>query len=176
MIKCEFSLIFKDSTQATLIRRIDDAVGATAVHFVNGIWGQISVGIFADPVSGPKGLLIDGSTYQLKVQAISAISLVIWTGITSFLIIWGVNKISPIRFDEEEEMKGADHVEYTQGVNGDRELQALLPSQKKHVRIMTPMATVIDDPMVTLDYDGLGHRKPFKNFHENVLYDYNERF
>ena len=37
-------------------RKIDDAVGATAVHLVGGIWGEISVGLFADPIDGHQGL------------------------------------------------------------------------------------------------------------------------
>lgn len=141
------------------------------MHLVNGIWGQISVGMFADPVSGPKGFFINGSTYQLKVQTISAISLVIWSGITTFLVIWSVNKISPIRLDEEEEMKGADHVEYTQMVIGERDPPLTsLPTHKKHVR--AGKTNDFDDP--TSHYDGLGHRKPFKNLDDILGYDSNE--
>lgn len=121
---------------------------------MNGIWGQISVGIFADPPNGPKGLLIDGSTYQLKVQAISAFSLMIWSGTTSFLIIWGVNKISPVRLSEEEELKGADF-EYTQPLEGIRDIQASLPISKKNANMMR----VFDDTPPA--YEGLTHRKPF---------------
>lgn len=93
-------------------RKIDDAVGATAIHLVNGVWGQLSVGLFADPESGPKGIFLGGGFYQLIVQAISAISLSIWAASATIAILWIVNKIIEIRLEPDEEMQGSDLIEH----------------------------------------------------------------
>lgn len=48
--------------------RIDDPVGAIAVHGLAGVWGTIAVGLFGRPELGIDGLLATGSTAQLGVQ------------------------------------------------------------------------------------------------------------
>jgi Amt family ammonium transporter len=63
-------------------RRIDDPVGATAVHGACGVWGVLATGLFADDaLSGPglngvdgpvRGLLFGGAWHQLAAQAIGA--------------------------------------------------------------------------------------------------------
>lgn len=93
-------------------RGIDDAVGTTSVNYVNGVWGHISVGLFADPISGPKGLFINGHWYQLTVQIISATCLSIWAGLAGLLMMWLIDKITPIRLTSEDEITGCDYTEH----------------------------------------------------------------
>ena len=56
--------------------RIDDPVGATAVHLANGVFGTIAVGLFADPTVAPsaavakRGLFMGGGMDQLGPQLI----------------------------------------------------------------------------------------------------------
>jgi Amt family ammonium transporter len=77
--------------------KIDDPVGALSVHLINGIWGTLAVAIFgtASFMTQLKGIVVIG---------ILAFSL-------SYITIFIINKISPFRADEEEEIEGLDSVE-----------------------------------------------------------------
>lgn len=51
------------------IARIDDPVGAVSVHFANGVWGTIAVGLFSNGGDGVgKGLFYGGGFAQLGTQ------------------------------------------------------------------------------------------------------------
>lgn len=97
---------------------IDDPVGASAVHGVSGIWGVIAVGLFADnPVplgttNGRMGLFKGGGWYLLGVQSLSAFALTAWGLGTTYLLLWCIDKIIPIRMDANEELLGADLMEH----------------------------------------------------------------
>ncbi|KAF7283352.1 hypothetical protein GWI33_000863 [Rhynchophorus ferrugineus] len=98
--------------------KIDDPVGASAVHGVGGIWGIIAVGIFAESpyplntTSGRNGLTKGGGWYLLGVQTLTALCLVSW-GITSTIVLlWFIDKVIPIRMDVHEELLGADITEH----------------------------------------------------------------
>ena len=56
------------------VLRVDDPVGAISVHGTNGIWGVISVGLFADGTNGVKGLFY-GDPTQLVAQLIGVATL-----------------------------------------------------------------------------------------------------
>jgi ammonia channel protein AmtB len=101
----------------TLNRKVDDAAGATAVHLVNGVWGQLSVGLFADPPKGSKGIFLGGGPYQLVVQAISSISLTVWAATTTLGILFIINRIIRIRLNEDDERAGCDSTQHFQGEN-----------------------------------------------------------
>ena len=84
--------------------RIDDPVGAVSVHFINGIWGTLAVGIFGS----------NAGLYQFGVQALGVISISAFTVATG-LLIWGVLKATiGIRVETHEEMKGLDLSEHGQ--------------------------------------------------------------
>ena len=109
---------------------VDDPVGAVAVHFCNGIWGTISVGLFAtksapafargigdgvnfgaNQIAG-EGLFYGGGFKQLGLQLLGLFSPAAWTAVTitiSFLII---KKIFGLRVSREEEMEGLDVKEH----------------------------------------------------------------
>jgi len=100
---------------------IDDPVGAFPVHGLNGIWGVISVGIFADGTYGNYttdmphviGLLYGGGFNQLIAQAISAIVCFIWAFVMGW-ITFSIAKIlfNGIRISPEEETEGVDIIEH----------------------------------------------------------------
>ncbi|XP_017847227.1 putative ammonium transporter 2 [Drosophila busckii] len=97
---------------------VDDPVGASAVHGVCGIWGVIAVGLFADnPIpmdttNGRSGLFKGGGWYLLGIQTLSAFCLACWGICSTFLLLYIVNKIIPIRMDPHEELLGADLTEH----------------------------------------------------------------
>ncbi|KAK6636427.1 hypothetical protein RUM43_010088 [Polyplax serrata] len=97
---------------------LDDPVGASSVHGLCGIWGVISVGLFAvspEPLTttnGRNGLFYGGGWYLLGVQCLACMCLGAWAIITTLVLLWFVNIIIPIRMKEYEELLGADLVEH----------------------------------------------------------------
>ena len=91
--------------------RIDDPVGATSVHLVNGIWGTLAVGIFAADVGtgyDVKGLLGGGGFTQLINQFIGVLACGAFTIVFS-VIAWMVLKaVFGLRVSLEEEINGLD--------------------------------------------------------------------
>lgn len=96
----------------------DDPIAATSVHWLGGIWGQISVGLFAqNPVplantDGRSGLLMGGGWYLLLVQCFSSLVLSFWGIISTYPYFCILNKIIPLRMTPENEIKGADTTEH----------------------------------------------------------------
>lgn len=96
---------------------MDDPVGATAVHGIGGIWGVVAVGLFAEAVplgttNEHSGVFIGGGWYLFGVQLLAAVSLTIWGLASTFILLFLVSKISPLRMDEHEELLGADFSEH----------------------------------------------------------------
>jgi Amt family ammonium transporter len=90
--------------------RVDDPVGALAVHLANGIWGTLAVGLFAVPgyAEGVTGLFYGGGFGQLGVQAVGVVAV----GVVAFglsLGFWALlKKTVGIRVSREEEIGGLD--------------------------------------------------------------------
>jgi len=98
--------------------KIDDPVGALSVHLINGIFGTLSVGLFAkDGITGiatGNGLFYGGGLKLLIAQLTGIVAV----GLYSFLIamlIWFILKASiGIRVNKEEEVLGLDIGEHGQ--------------------------------------------------------------
>lgn len=91
--------------------RVDDPVGAVAVHFCNGIWGTIAVGLFATtsaPASEVSGLFYGGGFGQLGIQLVGIVSVLIWTGITMFIVFKIIDKTLGLRVTDIEQIDGLD--------------------------------------------------------------------
>ncbi|MGS2727620.1 ammonium transporter [Psychroserpens sp. BH13MA-6] len=78
--------------------KLDDPVGAIAVHLFCGIWGTLAVGIF--------GKL--ASTDQFISQLVGVGSYALFCILTSFIIIFALKKTVGIRVSEKEEFEGLD--------------------------------------------------------------------
>lgn len=93
---------------------IDDPVGAVGVHFANGIWGTLAVGLFASPAApaGLEGLLYTGSVKLLGLQAMGIAALLLWTGVLMTLTFFVIKKTVGLRVSQEEEIKGLDRTEH----------------------------------------------------------------
>ena len=82
--------------------KLDDPVGAIAVHLICGIWGTLAVGIFGEMAG------IDQFITQLiGVGIVGAFSVV-----TAFIILIIIKKTIGLRVDKEEEIKGLDLSEH----------------------------------------------------------------
>lgn len=105
--------------------KIDDPVGAVAVHGINGLWGILALGLFADGTYGDgwngvggtvKGLFY-GDPSQLVAQIIGILTAIIFV----FVTMYGFFKIQDkyfggIRVTKKDEVEGLDMPEM--GING----------------------------------------------------------
>ena len=99
--------------------RIDDPVGAVAVHMMNGIWGTFAVGLFAtDTAPGfavagiEKGLFYGGGFHQLGLQCLGIITVGAWAAITITITFAVIKATIGLRVSEEEEILGLDPTEH----------------------------------------------------------------
>ena len=93
--------------------RIDDPIGAVAVHGFCGIWGTWAVGLFATgDFADFKGLFYGGGTKQLFAQVWGNGLVVIVTLVVSFLMFWAVKATRTLRVSEEGELEGIDFHEH----------------------------------------------------------------
>lgn len=95
---------------------IDDPVGAVAVHFFNGLWGTIAVGLFAT-TSAPEndtvvGLFYGGGFDLLGKQLIGIIAVLAWTAVTITIAFLIIKATVGLRVSEEEEIVGLDSTEH----------------------------------------------------------------
>ncbi len=98
------------------VLRVDDPVGAVAVHMLNGIWGTIAVGLFSTTsVPGNDsivGLFYGGGFEQLGIQMVGMLSTAAWTAVTITLVFLLIKKTLGLRVSEEEEIEGLDSTEH----------------------------------------------------------------
>ncbi len=100
--------------------RIDDPIGAVPVHMFNGIWGTLSLGLFAtgqfglptpmgmDASVSVKGLFYGGGTTQLMAQAIGSGAITLATLVAAFVLMYAVKATGTLRVSREGEIEGLD--------------------------------------------------------------------
>ena len=104
--------------------KVDDPVGAVAVHMANGIWGTLAVGLFATKsapgyaiamdggaITAP-GLFYGGGVKQLGLQCIGILSVAAWTAVTITIAFYVIKAIFGLRVTPEEELQGLDATEH----------------------------------------------------------------
>ena len=102
---------------------IDDPVGAVAVHFCNGIWGTVAVGLFANPkvpgyslanADGKQlaGVFYGGGFELFGYQLLGMIAVLAWTGVTITLTFYAIKKTIGLRASRHEEVVGLDITEH----------------------------------------------------------------
>ena len=96
--------------------KLDDPVGAISVHGVNGFWGVIALGLFADGkygdglngvAGGVRGLFY-GDPTQLYAQLIAIAVLLVWGFGVSFVFFKILDKVWGLRIAPEAELEGLD--------------------------------------------------------------------
>jgi len=104
------------------VLKVDDPVGAIAVHGYCGTWGLLAVGIFsvgmgngipdgAVYAAGAPGLLY-GGVNQFMVQVVGALAAVIWAFVAGLIVFKLIDVVIGLRVSEREELEGLDVTEH----------------------------------------------------------------
>lgn len=111
------AVVYQGSSDLLVMLRIDDAIDASPVHFFCGIWGVVSVGVFAvDELimdagyvsPHDEGFLYGKGGKQLGVQLLGALTIAAWTLGTSGILFFVLKAIGMLRVDSETEESGLD--------------------------------------------------------------------
>ncbi len=105
------------------VLHVDDPVGAVAVHMMNGIWGTIAVGLFANPdvpgyalkdTSGNQlaGLFYSGGFELFGKQLLGIVSIALFSAVSMTLVFIVIKKTIGLRASEQEEIIGLDITEH----------------------------------------------------------------
>ena len=78
--------------------KLDDPVGAVAVHLICGIWGTLAVGIF--------GAMASFDQFLIQLAGVGAAAA--FCSLTAFIILFTIKKVSGLRVSEKEELEGLD--------------------------------------------------------------------
>jgi Amt family ammonium transporter len=99
------------------VLKVDDPVGAVAVHGINGAWGCLSIGLFADGSYGggwngvaaaPLGILYGGGIGQLVAELIGVGTNVLFVFTSALAFFWVVGKTVGNRTTAVAEIEGLD--------------------------------------------------------------------
>ena len=92
--------------------KLDDPVGATSVHLVNGVFGTIAVGLFAeDGITGTatgNGLFMGGGTDLLVAQLTGVVAVGAFSFTVSLVLWYIIKAVMGLRVSKEEEIEGLD--------------------------------------------------------------------
>jgi Amt family ammonium transporter len=88
--------------------KVDDPVGAVAVHGVNGLFGTLAVGFFA--LEG--GLFFGGGMALLITQIVGVVTIALFSFILTFILMKLIKSLVGIRITSEEEEAGIDSVSF----------------------------------------------------------------
>lgn len=88
----------------------DDTLDAFGVHGIGGIWGALATGLFATKAVNPAGAdgLFYGNPIQFMIQIKAVLVTIVYAFVGTMILLWIVNKISPLRASEREETIGLD--------------------------------------------------------------------
>jgi Amt family ammonium transporter len=94
------------------VLKVDDPVGAIAVHGFNGLWGQLSVGLFADGVANYGGFQVKGLFFgdagQLGAQVIGALACFVYVFGISWIFFKLYHVLFGLRVSAKTELAGLD--------------------------------------------------------------------
>jgi len=92
----------------------DDALDVWGVHGVGGAIGILFVGIFAGAAVNKVSGLIEGNVHQFLIQLLGMVIAVVYSFLATYILLWLVNLVAPVRVPERVETKGLD-----QGIFGE---------------------------------------------------------
>lgn len=121
-----FAVLFFDKL------KIDDPVGATAVHLANGVFGTLAVGLFAQdsimPNTTGSGLFFGGGTKLLIAQLTGIATVAVFTFVLSYIFWIAVKATMGLRVSEHEEIEGLDIGEHGQAAYPDFAISSISSS------------------------------------------------
>ena len=88
--------------------KIDDPVGAVAVHGCNGLWGTVAVGLF----DYNNGVFYGGGFHQLGVQVLGVVCIAAYTAVAMTIVFTILKHTIGLRVSAEEEIMGLDIAEH----------------------------------------------------------------
>jgi len=98
---------------------VDDPVGAISVHGVNGLWGVLATGIFADGTANYGGFQVTGLLYgnvgQFVAQVVGAVVAFVWAFGGSWIFFKILDRFVKMRVSPEVELAGLDIPEMGMG-------------------------------------------------------------
>jgi Amt family ammonium transporter len=101
------------------VLRVDDPVGAVAVHALNGVWGTVAIGLFASANAGimtdmgaVNGLFYGGGFSQLGIQLLGTLVISAWSFGTMVATFYLMKVTIGIRVSVKEELEGLDISEH----------------------------------------------------------------
>ena len=95
--------------------RIDDPVHCISTHGITGLWGVVVVGLVVEkhPLMSKNSGVFKGGTWKiLGIQVLAAVSIALWTSITTFVQLYIIDKAIGLRMPREKEIDGADKWEH----------------------------------------------------------------
>lgn len=118
--------------------KVDDPVGAISVHLINGVWGTLALGLFAEeqfmPGTTGNGLFFGGGLTRFIAQLTGVVSVGVFVFVSS-MIFWSLIRATVgLRVPPDEEMEGLDIGEH--GILAYPEFQA--PSEGRGSPGMAP--------------------------------------
>ena len=111
------ALLYFAGDKLTLLLKIDDPLNAGTVHFLGGLWGALSVGVFATKEAVTfvyqrdglnYGFIMGGGGAQIAVQIVGCIVIMFWSALFSSVIWLSLRFAGILRVSESSERSGLD--------------------------------------------------------------------
>lgn len=101
-------LVYGATEWLATVARLDDVVGAVAVHGVCGAWGTLAAGLFASPE------ILGGTSrlWQVSVQVLGVVACFGWTFLMSYSLFSLMHAIWGLRVSPEDELLGLNVSEH----------------------------------------------------------------
>lgn len=88
--------------------RYDDSLDAFGLHGVGGLAGAILTGVFAAEAVGGAPGLVEGNVMLAWTQTWGALAVAAYCAVMTFVVIWLIERVLPLRVDAEDEVAGID--------------------------------------------------------------------
>ena len=92
-------------------RNWDDALDVWAVHGIGGVVGILALGLLATTAMNPDGAdgLLYGNGAFFLTELVGVLVGVVWAFVVTYVLLWAINKVTPVRVSDEDEQAGLDN-------------------------------------------------------------------
>jgi Amt family ammonium transporter len=113
--------------------RLDDSLDVTPAHGVGGVVGALLTGVFAAAAWGGTNGLVGGRPIQVAVQAAAIGATIVYSGVTSWLLLRLVGLVMPLRTVTHDEAVGLDVTQHGEEAYSTGEGAVLVLSERREV-------------------------------------------